>query len=72
MITREWLQEQIVKLSDELSTAYRQQGKALRGLDAAQQQYNEARGTAEALEGCIRGLKDELERLERTEKEDRS
>jgi chromosome segregation ATPase len=59
-ITREWLEYEIIKLEQELDGAKSRLTDAVFALGRAQAEHESAKETVETLEGCIRGLKDEL------------
>jgi hypothetical protein len=60
MITREWLAYEIKTLREELEKAKRRMGEADLKMIHATDEYRAACTAVEALEGCLRGLRDEL------------
>ena len=64
MITKEWLLEEIRKLTFELGEANIRMQKAKGHLSDAEKRYSESKESVKALAGCIQGLKDELEYME--------
>jgi hypothetical protein len=67
MITKEWLADQIKTLNNELTIARQRRKEADIDRIIANDKYVAAKETEETLEGCIRGLRDELRFLEQGE-----
>ena len=67
MLSKEWLEEQVIKLSDGLDGAMRLTEASGAALNRAMREHEEAVETAKTILGCIRGLREELDRVERGE-----
>jgi hypothetical protein len=67
MITREWLEEEIVKLETEFAVALGRHKTALSRLRDAKKEADAARESVGGLQGCIRGLRAELDCLDEKE-----
>jgi chromosome segregation ATPase len=63
MITKEWLEEEIAKLEKELAEASGRLAYAQCRLERAKKEFDAARESVETTEGCIGGLRDELDYL---------
>jgi predicted nucleic acid-binding Zn-ribbon protein len=63
MITKEWLEEEIAKLEKELAEASGRLADTNYRLEKAKKEFDAAREFVETTEGCIGGLRDELEYL---------
>jgi predicted nucleic acid-binding Zn-ribbon protein len=59
-MTKEWLENEIIKLGQELAGARSRLTDAVYALGRAQAEYESVKGTVETLEGCIQGLRAEL------------
>jgi hypothetical protein len=60
VITKEWLEGQIVQLSGELDAAVEKVKIEAALLERARRDYDEALETAKTLLGCIKGMREEL------------
>jgi hypothetical protein len=60
VITKEWLEYEIGRLERELAGAGARYADAEIKFVRARAEYDAARESAETLEGCLRGIRDEL------------
>jgi hypothetical protein len=60
VITKEWLGYEIGQLERELTGAKSRMSDAVYSLGRAEVEFESAKKSVETIEGCIRGLKDEL------------
>jgi hypothetical protein len=67
--TCEWLTEQVGILCGEIDIARQRKEEAKIKMVYATDEYNIANETVENLEGCLRGIKDELYFLQKKNKE---
>jgi hypothetical protein len=70
MITKEWLEYEIAALGRELERAERVLSEAACKMNSAVVEYNAVYSSVETIEGCIRGLTDELRFMDKEEKDE--